>query len=61
MVERMVKSSGLNYMDSIVHICEINGMEIEDVKKYLPSSIIDCLESEAMTLNFISKGNTLNI
>ena len=61
MVERMVKSSGLNYMDSIVHICEINGMEIEDVKKYLTSSIIDCLEPEAMTLNFISKGNTLNI
>ena len=61
MVERMVKSSGLNYMDSIVHICEINGMEIEDVKKYLTSSIIECLESEAMTLNFISKGIALNI
>lgn len=61
MVERMVKSSGLNYMDSIVHICEINGMEIEEVKKYLNSSIIDRLESEAMGLNFINKGNTLNI
>jgi len=61
MVERMVQSSSLNYMDSIVHICETKGMEIEDVKKYLTSSIIDCLESEAMSMNFINKGNTLDV
>jgi hypothetical protein len=48
-------------MDSIVHICETKGMEIEDVKKYLTSSIIDCLESEAMSMNFINKGNTLDV
>lgn len=61
MVERTVKSSELNYMDSIVYICEENGMEIEGVKKYLTSSIIDRLESEAMDLNFIGKRNTLDI
>ena len=53
MVERTVRNSGLNYMDSIVHMCDKNNMEVEDVKKYLTTSIIDCLESEAMSLNFL--------
>ena len=48
MVERTVRNSGLNYMDSIVHMCDKNNMEVEDVKKYLTTSIIDCLESEAI-------------
>ena len=61
MVERTVRSSGLNYMDSIVHLCEQNNMEVEDVKKYLTTSIVDCLESEAMNLNFLVKGNTLDV
>lgn len=56
-----MRSSGLNYMDSIVHLCEQNNMEVEDVKKYLTTSIVDCLESEAMDLNFLVKGNTLDV
>lgn len=61
MVERTVRNSGLNYMDSIVHMCDENNMEIEDVKKYLTTSIIDCLESEAMSLNFLEKTNSLDV
>lgn len=61
MVERTVRTSGLSYMDTIVHLCEENKMEVEDVKKYLTPSIIDCLESEAMNLNFLVKGNTLDV
>ena len=61
MVERTVRTSGLNYMDSIVHMCEKNNMEVEDVKKYLTPSIIDCLETEAMNLNFLEKTNSLDI
>ena len=61
MVERTVRDSNLNYMDAIVHLCEENKMEVEDVKKYLTPSIIDCLESEAMNLNFLVKGNTLDV
>ena len=48
-------------MDSIVYLCEQNNMEVEDVKKFLTNSIIDCLESEAMNLNFLVKGNTLDV
>lgn len=36
-------------------------MEIEDVKKYLEKSIIEHLEFEAMSLNFLEKNNTLNV
>ena len=61
MVELTVKTSGLNYMDSIVHMCEKNNMEIEDIKKYLEKSIIEHLEFEAMSLNFLEKNNTLNV
>jgi hypothetical protein len=61
MVERTVRNSGLNYMDSIVHMCDKNNMEVEDVKKYLTTSIIDCLESEAMSLNFLEKTNSLDV
>lgn len=61
MVERTVRSSELNYMDSIVHMCEQNNMEVEDVKKYLTPSIIDCLETEAMKLNFLEKTNSLDV
>lgn len=61
MVEKTVRTKGLNYMDSIVHLCEENNMEIEDVKKYLTQSIIENLECEAMQLNFLAKGNTLDV
>lgn len=61
MVEMMVRRSGLNYIDAIVHLCEENQMEVEDVKKYLTPSIVENLESEAMSLNFLEKQNSLDI
>lgn len=61
MVEKTVMTSGMTYMDSIVHVCSKNNMEIEDIKKYLTSSIVERLESEAMDLNFLTKVNQLDI
>lgn len=61
MVERTVRTSGMTYLDSIVHICEESKMEVEDVKKYLSPSILESLEAEAMNLNFLKKGNTLDV
>ena len=48
-------------MDTIVHLCEVKGLEIEDIKKYLTVSILDNLESEARSLNFLPKLNTLDV
>jgi hypothetical protein len=61
MVETMVRRSGLNYIDTICHLCEENKMEVEDVKKYLTPSIVENLESEAMSLNFLERKNSLDI
>lgn len=51
----------MTYLDSVVHLCEQNSMEVEDVKKYLTPSILENLESEAMSLNFLKRGNTLDV
>jgi DNA-directed RNA polymerase alpha subunit len=61
MVETMVRRADLNYIDAIVHLCEENQLEVEDVKKYLTPSIIEKLEGEAMSLNFLEKQNTLDV
>jgi len=61
MVESFVFANRLSYMDTIVHLCEKNNMEIEDVKKFLTPSIIDQLEAEARNLNFLPKLNTLDV
>jgi hypothetical protein len=61
MIENQVRTSELSYMDSIIHLCEQNNMEVEDVKKFLNAAIIERLEIEAMELNFIEKQNTLDI
>jgi len=53
MVESEVMKTGMNYIDSIVHLCEKNNIEVEDIKKYLNDSIKENLEVEAMGLNFI--------
>ena len=57
----MVRTTELSYMDAIIHLCEENQMELEDVKKFLSVSIVENLESEAMQLNFLEKQNTLDV
>lgn len=61
MVENVVKTSGSSYMDAIIHLCEKNNIEIEDIKKYISPTIKNKLEVEAQNLNFMvePKGNTL--
>ena len=53
MVESTGMKTGMNYIDSIVHLCEQNNIEVEDIKKYLNDSIKENLEVEAMGLHFI--------
>ena len=53
--------NGMSYLDTIVWLCEQNNIEIEDIKKYLSSSITENLEKEAMDLNFLPKVNTLDV
>lgn len=59
MVEDCVRSKSMTYMDAVVYLCEDNNLEIDDVKKYIATSIKEKIELEAMNLNFLEKGKTL--
>lgn len=61
LVETTVFDTKLSYMDAIIHICEKNMIEPEDVKKFLSAPIVEKLEAEAMSLNFLPRGNTLDV
>ncbi len=61
MVETAVRTNRMTYIDAIVWICEKNNIEVEDIKKYLNTSIVENLEKEAMDLNILPKVNTLDV
>ena len=59
MIETLVKTKSLSYMDAVIYLCDENNMELEDVKKFISLNIKERIEAEAMNLNFLPKGNTL--
>lgn len=58
MIEDTVKKKSLSYMDAVIHLCDDNSIEIDDVKKYLSTSIKERIEMEAMNLNYLDKGDS---
>ena len=60
LIQNTVFSDGLSYMDAIIHICEKNNIEIEDIKKFISPIIKEKVEAEAMNLNYLPKQNELN-
>ena len=60
LVEQTVSELGINYMDAILHLCEKNSIDPEDVKKFVSPIIKNKVEAEAMNLNFLPKLNTLD-
>jgi|TARA_R110001592_G_scaffold102327_1_gene289002 hypothetical protein len=61
MVEDCVRTKSMTYMDTVVYLCEQNNLEIEDVKKYISTSVKEKIEFEAMKLNFLEKGGDLSL
>ena len=58
-VEENVIEKQLSYMDAVLYICEMNSIDLEDVKKFISPIIKGKIEAEAMALNFLPKQNTL--
>jgi len=58
MIEITVRDLSLNYLDSIVYLCEKHGIDIEDVKKYISPVIKDKLEADAKRLRYLQGGDT---
>ena len=61
MVEDCVRTKSMTYMDTVVYLCEQNNLEIEDVKKYIATSVKEKIEMEAMKLNFLEKSADLTL
>jgi|TARA_B100000085_G_scaffold137058_1_gene124873 hypothetical protein len=60
LVEATVTELKIPYMEAVLHLCEKNDMEPEDMKKFISPIIRDKIEAEAMRLNFLPKQNTLD-
>lgn len=60
LIESTVIELRIPYMEAVLYVCEKNQIEPEDVKKFISPVIKDKIEAEAMNLNFLPKGNTLD-
>ena len=60
LIEKTVSELKISYMDAILHLCEENDIEPEDVNKFISPIIKGKLEAEAMKLNFLPKTNSLD-
>ena len=55
-VEKLVlNNSDMNYIDAVVHYCEINEIEIESVSKLISKPLKEKLKYDAQKLNFMKK------
>jgi len=55
LIESAVTDLKISYMDAILHVCEKNNIEPEDVSKFISPIIKGKVEAEAMNLNFLPK------
>jgi hypothetical protein len=61
MVEKAVIDYRLSYIDAIVHLCDKNDIEMEDINKFINPTLKEKLEAEAMRLNFLPQQNMLPV
>lgn len=61
-VEAAVLELKVPYMEAVLHVCEKNGIEPEDVSKFISPIIKGKIEAEAQSLNFLPKdGDSINL
>jgi ATP-dependent Clp protease ATP-binding subunit ClpA len=54
-IEKIVIDEKINYIDAIVHYCEINELEIESITKLVTKPLKEKLKWDAIRLNFMKK------
>lgn len=62
-IETLVAESGLEYIDAVLHYCEVNNLDIETVASIIKSSskIKGKIQLEAESLNILPKTSKLPI
>ena len=48
-------NADMNYIDAVLHLCEVNEIEVESVPKLISKPLKEKLKYEAQKLNFIKK------
>lgn len=61
LIEDAVATHRVSYMDAVIHVCEFNDVDIEEVRRFISSSIKEKIEAEARQLNFLPRINTLPV
>ena len=61
MVEEEVMDKKVSYMDAVIGVCDDNGIDLEDARKFINMALKDKIEAEAMRLNYLPQVNTLPI
>jgi len=55
-VEKLVlNNSDMNYIDAVIHYCEMNEIELESCSKLISKPLKEKLKYDAQKLNFIKK------
>ena len=54
-IEKIVAEEKINYIDAIVHCCEINELEVDSITKLVSKPLKERLKWDAIRLNFMKK------
>ena len=54
-IEKVVAEEKINYIDAIVHYCEINELEVDSITKLVSKPLKERLKWDAIRLNFMKK------
>jgi len=55
-IENLVKdTTGLNYIDAIVHYCDENKIEVDSVSKLISKPLKEKIKAQATELNFLKR------
>ena len=50
-----VTNEDMNYIDSVLHLCDLNEIEVESVSKLISKPLKEKLKYEPQQLNFMKK------
>ena len=54
-VEKIASYNEMNYIDAILHYCDVHNIEVETVPKLITKPLKEKLKHDAQELNFIKK------
>ena len=61
LVDSVVKEKRVSHMDAVLLLCEKYGIDPSECKKYISNVVKSKIEAEAMSLNYLPRGNELPV